>query len=145
MFVSPTVDRGNYTFSVTRYSKYFPSINLVWASIPGRAVKIKVTTGIRTNSNGVASFRNREIRSCLFGLWRKSITRITAKKIQQADKIPKETLGKFCPITVWAKAGFKRIGIVAPRVIANQLTGHKKWSSNTLNTRIVRCQKGICV
>src|SRR3989344_4494173 len=47
-----------YTFSVTRYSKYFPSISLVCASIPGRAVKINVATGIKTNSNGVQNYRN---------------------------------------------------------------------------------------
>jgi len=44
----------NYTFSVTRYSRYFPSISLVWASRPGSAEKKKPATGISTNSKGIS-------------------------------------------------------------------------------------------
>src|SRR3989304_6397533 len=58
----------NYTFSVTLYSRYFPSIRRVWASRPGRAEKKKPAMGIKTNSKGVKSARQRGKPLGRFGL-----------------------------------------------------------------------------
>ena len=38
---------------------YLPNINLVWASMPGRAEKKKPATGIKINSKGVRRARQR--------------------------------------------------------------------------------------
>jgi hypothetical protein len=58
----------NYTFSVTLYSRYFPSISLVWASSPGSAEKKNPATGIKTYSNGVINARHSGTFFGLFGL-----------------------------------------------------------------------------
>ena len=72
---------------------YFPNINLVWASRPGRAEKKKPAIGIKTNSNGVKSTLKRETLFGRLGLCMLSMTIIITKNASEIVKMKDESLG----------------------------------------------------
>jgi len=91
-----------YTFSVTRYSKYFPNINLVWASIPGKALKKNPEIGIKINSKGTRKARKRETYFGLLGRCLALTQIIMPKNNIEKVRITEEKRGRVWPITVLA-------------------------------------------
>ena len=70
---------------------------------------------------------------------------MVAREIRARVRMVEATWGRVLPRRVWLNSGLRRGGSIAEIVIANQLTGQRKWSSMTLMMRIKRFQKGISV
>lgn len=115
-----------HIFSVTRYSIYLPSMSLVWASIPGSALKKNPTIGKRINSNGWNRRLSSEILTGLGGRCRASMIKITSSEKSESVRIAEDTCGSVFPRMVLEKFSFISGGSKAPIVIANQLTGQRK-------------------